>query len=129
MASKKSKDRITKLLLGVGIFSALASTFCCLMPLIFFLLGVGGVWAYNFKIFAPYSIYFIMISIFAVAAGFWRVYNKSKDQECSTFCANPKAARYYKMVLWMTVVIIAIVLLYPYVMPSLLGEACISCPR
>lgn len=129
MATKKAKDRITKLLVGTGIFSALAATFCCLTPLIFFLLGIGGVWAYNFKIFAPYSIYFLMIAMLSVATGFWRVYNKPKDQECSQFCANPKAARYYKVVLWITVVIIAIVLLYPYVIPSLLGEACISCPK
>ena len=132
MASKKSRDRATALILAVGMFSALASTLCCLTPLIFFLLGIGSAWAFSFKIFAPYSTYFLIIAILSISVSFWRIYYKHykhQGQECSEFCATPKKNRFYKILLWLTVVIIVLVLLYPSVMPLIIGPACFVCPR
>ena len=87
-----------------------------------FLLGINGAWIGNLTAMAPYKPYFLIAAIAFVAGGFWKVYKKPKAQDCEpgTFCAMPYSDRINKTMLWVAVSVIVLVLIYPYVAPSIL---------
>ncbi|WP_428079959.1 mercuric transporter MerT family protein [Candidatus Pelagibacter sp.] len=119
---KNINENKTRWLLGAGITTALGATLCCVAPLVLFLLGINGAWIGNLTAMAPYKPYFLIAAIAFVAGGFWKVYKKPKAQDCEpgTFCAMPYSDRINKTMLWVAVSVIVLVLIYPYVAPSIL---------
>jgi mercuric ion transport protein len=115
----------TRLLLGAGLITAIAATLCCIAPLILFLLGITGAWMANLNALEPYRPYFLIASAIFVTIGLWRVYMKPRAPDCKpgTLCAMPESGRVNKIMLWITVAIIALVLLYPFILPILVGNS------
>lgn len=121
MNKEKSQNK-TKWLLGAGILAALGSTLCCIAPLALFFLGISGAWIGNLTAMEPYKPYFLIVAIAFVTVGFWKVYKKPKAQDCEpgTFCAMPSSDRINKIMLGISIGVIALVLIYPYVAPTIL---------
>ncbi len=119
--TQKSK---TRWLLGAGIVTSMAATLCCIAPLVLFLLGIGGAWIANLVALEPYRPYFLGAAIVFVAVGYWKVYRKPKAADCKpgTFCALPAADRTNKIMLWVSTGIILLVLVYPYIVPTILSK-------
>jgi mercuric ion transport protein len=115
----------TRLILGAGLIAAIAATFCCMTPLILFLLGITGAWMANLNAIEPYRPYFLIASAIFVAIGFWRVYMKPRAPDCKPggFCVMPESGRVNKIMLWVTMAIIVLVLLYPFILPIIGGNS------
>lgn len=111
-----------KWIIGGGIIAAFASTLCCIVPLILFMLGLSGAWVSNLTAMEPYKPYFLSISIIMVSIGFWKVYYKPKVSKCgeSSFCDISESNLINKIILWATVVVLIMLLIYPYVAPAIL---------
>ncbi len=125
ISQTKNKTKGTlKWTLGAGILAALASTLCCILPLVLFMLGISGAWIGNLTALAPYRPYFLTTAIILVLYGFWKVYKKPAAKDCKpgTYCALPASDRLNKVMLWVTASIILLTLLYPYVAPMILKQ-------
>ncbi|KWV56593.1 mercury transporter MerT [Bradyrhizobium macuxiense] len=61
-----------------GLLGAIASSSCCIAPLLLFSLGVSGAWIGNLTRLAPYQPYFIAATIALLGAGYWLIYRTSK---------------------------------------------------
>ncbi len=105
-----------------GILSALAASSCCVLPLVFFSLGISGAWIVNLTALAPYQPIFIALTLGFLGFGFYRVYWRS-PAACAAgeICARPLPNRIVKTALWLATAIIAVALAFPYVAPLLLN--------
>ncbi|MGF1624000.1 MAG: mercuric transporter MerT family protein [Alphaproteobacteria bacterium] len=104
-----------------GILGALAATACCIVPLVLFTLGAGGIWVGRLASLAPYQPYFIGFALVSIGFGFWQVYGRSKAA-CTdgAACARPLPRRLVKAALCSATVLVLAAILYPYVVPYIL---------
>src|SRR6266702_73042 len=71
-----------ELMAAGGILGALAASSCCVLPLLFFSLGVSGAWIGNFTQLAPYQPYFVAVTLLCLGCGYWSVY-RSGTRACA----------------------------------------------
>ena len=104
-----------------GVLGALAATGCCILPLVLFSLGVGGVWVGRLASLAPYQPYFIGFAALSIGYGFWQVYRRPKVA-CAdgAACARPLPKRLVKTALWSATVLVLAAIIYPFVIPYIL---------
>lgn len=90
--------------------AALASS-CCVVPLLFVLLGVSGAWIGNLTALEPYKPYFAAIALIFIGLGFWQVYFRTPSA-CAddSYCARPRSAILIKTVLWMATALVLVAL-------------------
>lgn len=105
-----------------GILSALAASSCCVLPLVFFSLGISGAWIVNLTALAPYQPIFIALTLGFLAFGFYRVYWRPQAAcAAGEACARPLPNRIVKTTLWLATAIIAVAVAFPYVAPLFLN--------
>lgn len=111
----------TGLLAAGGVLGALASSACCIAPLVLFGLGVSGAWIANLTALAPYQPIFIVSTLGFLAAGFVMAYRRPK-LACATegTCTHPISTRATKIALWAATLLIAAAIAFPYVTPLIL---------
>jgi mercuric ion transport protein len=110
-----------------SIFSAFIASACCVGPLVFALLGIGG--AGLLVKFEPYRPYFIVVTFALLGTGFYFTYRKPKaaapttavegGPECA--CPAPRANRAGKIMLLVATVLVLAFLSFPYLAPYLFG--------
>jgi mercuric ion transport protein len=108
-----------------SIISAFIASFCCVGPLVFALLGIGG--AGLLVKFEPYRPYFIAVTFALLGTGFYLTYRKPKvaaagptgGPECD--CPAPRANRAGKIMLWIATILVVGFLSFPYVAAHLFG--------
>lgn len=104
-----------------GLSGAFAATACCILPLILFTAGVGGVWVGRLAGLAPYQPYFIAFALASIGFGFWQVYG-APARRCADgeACARPLPQRAVKSALWLATGLVGAAAIYPYVLPFIL---------
>lgn len=107
-----------------SILSAFIASLCCVGPLAFALLGIGG--AGLLVKFEPYRPYFTAATFALLGAGFYFTYRKpasggrtTQSSECA--CPAPKTSRVGKVALWISTVLVAAFLGFPYIAPFIFG--------
>lgn len=110
------------LLAAGGILAAIGASSCCVLPLVFFAIGVSGAWIGNLTALAPYQPFVVAAALAFLSLGFVRVY-RSKPAACAPgdACARPLPNRAVKIALWSAAVLVAIAIAFPYAAPLLLG--------
>ncbi len=115
--STPSDSHAKKLTLGGAILAAIAASSCCIGPLVFAALGVGGAGA--FAALAAYRPYILGVTAVLLAAGFIMTYRKPRavlGDACG--CEKPKANRAGRIGLWIAT---AAVVLFAAA-PTLIGR-------
>lgn len=104
-----------------GLGAAIGSTACCILPLVLFSLGISGAWIGTLTSLNQYQPLFVAVALLCFAVGFYWVYFKPKPQcEPDSYCAKPASNRMIKMVLWCSLVLIALALAFPLIAPLFL---------
>jgi mercuric ion transport protein len=106
-----------------SIISAFIASACCVGPLVFALLGIGG--AGLLVKFEPYRPYFIVVTFALLGTGFYLTYRKPKAAASTTAveggpeceCPAPRANRAGKIMLWVATVLVIAFLSFPYLAP------------
>jgi len=121
-ASPRAGGRGAGLAAFGGVLGALAAMSCCITPLAFFALGIGGAWIGNLTALAPYQPIFIGVTLAFLATGYYLVYRRPRvacaEDEA---CARPLPRRGVKLALWVATALVASALAFPYVARPLLG--------
>lgn len=117
----RSDGRKAELAAAGGVLGAVAAMSCCIMPLVFFALGISGAWIGNLTALAPYQPIFIGATLAFLAAGYYLVYRKPRVA-CAegAACALPLPRRGVKLALWAATALVAVAVAFPYVAPALL---------
>lgn len=103
-----------------GVAGAMAASACCILPLVLFSLGTGGVWVGRLAALSPYQPYFIGFAALAIGYGFRQVYRRPAECAEGEVCARPLPKRLVKSALWSAAALIAVALVYPYALPYVL---------
>jgi mercuric ion transport protein len=104
-----------------GVFGAIAASSCCIVPLLMFSVGAGGVWIGNLAALAPYQPIFLAITFGFLGYGFYLVYRKPKPAcDADTACSSPVSNRVVKGALWSATVLAGAALGFPWYAPLLL---------
>ena len=98
-----------------GILGAIATSSCCIVPLVLFSLGATGAWVGNLGALASCQPCFIPLTLAFLGTGFYLVYRRPQavcvDEES---CARPLPQRLVKTGLWSATVLTAAALAFPY---------------
>lgn len=108
-----------------SIVSAIVASACCVGPLVFALLGLGG--AGLLLKFEPYRPYFIAVTVALLGAGFYFTYRKPRlaglgpagagGPACD--CPAPRTNRVGRVMLWVATVMVILFLAFPHLAPVL----------
>ena len=111
--------------MGGGIVVAIASSLCCVLPLIAVIFGLGafGV-ASAFETLRPYL---LVLAFAALGYGFYHVYFRRKECAPSESCATKPVNRINQLSLWIASTVIILFALAPYYTGYI--AAAITAPR
>jgi mercuric ion transport protein len=106
-----------------SILSAFIASACCVGPLVFTLLGIGG--AGLLVKFEPYRPYFTVLTLGLLGLGFYFAYRPSRVQTAANGpacdCPHPKSNRFGRISLWIATVLVVGFLSFPYIAARLFG--------
>jgi mercuric ion transport protein len=104
--------------LGLAALAALLSSACCVLPLVFAIVGISGAWIARLRVFEPFSLALSVLAVAALGYAGWRLYRPSAAA-CDP--ADPEACRRVggaaRRWFWLVVVLTAIPLLVPLAAP------------
>ena len=108
-----------------AVVAAFASSLCCLGPLVFAALGIGG--AGLIAKLTPYRAPLAVVTLLLLAIGFYFTYRRPRlatvanadDPACA--CELPGANRLGRVMLWVATAIVVGLLGFPYLAPYLFG--------
>lgn len=107
-----------------SIITAFIASACCVGPLVFALLGIGG--AGLLVAFEPYRPYFMALTFVLLGAGFYFTYRRSRASAPTTAgagdavscdCPAPRTNRAGRVMLWVATALVLAFLALPYVLP------------
>ena len=102
--------------LGGAVVSAFLASACCLGPLLFAVLGIGGA-GLLVKI-EPYRPCFAGLTLGLLGLGFFFTYRAprtSADDGAECACEHPRSNRTGRILLWLTTVLVIVFVSFPYV--------------
>lgn len=112
-AKTKAKVAAPLLLVGLGIVAAVGASSCCVLPLVFFALGVSGAWIGNLTALAPYQPLFVAAAVASLSFGFVHVY--CRPATCADqFCSRSLPSCAVKLSVWIAAALIVIAVAFPY---------------
>jgi hypothetical protein len=105
----KNKENV---LVGGAVFAAVASSLCCVLPLVAVVFGLGASGAASaFETFRPYL---LALAFAALAFSFYQVYFRREKCAEGESCATKPVGRINQMFLWIGVLMIFAFALAPY---------------
>lgn len=105
------QDRRERWLAAGGLVGAILASSCCVLPLIFVLVGVSGAWIGNLTALEPYKTWFAAIALLNIGYGFWRVYfQPSAACADESVCATGQPRNATKVALWLGLLLVIVAL-------------------
>lgn len=103
-----------------AVASAFLASLCCVGPLVFALLGIGG--AGLLVKFEPYRPYFAALTFALLGAGFYFTYRAPRlARGAACACERPMASRLGRVMLWVATVVVVGFLAFPYLAGFIFG--------
>lgn len=96
---------------GIGVVSAIAASLCCIMPVIAFLAGVGGI-ASVFAWIEPIRPYLILFTLLSLGAAWFVKFRSHQQTNCA--CEDKPGFLQSKMFLSIVTVFAVAMLTFPY---------------
>lgn len=103
--------------LAAGGVAALLAGVCCVGPLVFVSIGLGGAWLSNLTALESYRPLFIGVALLCLAFAWRRIYRPASECKPGDVCAIPQVRRGYKAALWAVAVMLLAMLVFPYFAP------------
>lgn len=119
--SQRSRKWTTASVAG-AVVSAFLASLCCLGPLVFAVLGIGG--AGLLVKFEPYRSYFTLLTLGLLGLGFYFTYRPRRVPAAdgpACDCPHPKSNRLGRIMLWIATVLVVGFLSFPYIAAHLFG--------
>jgi mercuric ion transport protein len=76
--------------LTLAAVAALLASTCCVLPLVFVLVGISGAWISQLHRLEPYSLWLAALAVASLGLAAWRLYRPSASADGA--CAVPDAA-------------------------------------
>lgn len=108
----RAKNERLGVMAGISaVVSAFLASLCCVGPLVFAFLGIGG--AGILVKFEPYRPLFSVITLGLLGAGFFFSYRKPVPTEDCEVCEVPRTKKLGRLMLWIATVLVVGFLAFP----------------
>jgi len=97
--------------------AAIAASLCCVGPLVLVMLGVGGAWVSNLRVFEPWRPLFIGLTVVFLVLALRKIWRPASTCAPGAVCALPKNNRRYKILFGVIAALIAALLAFPLYAP------------
>jgi mercuric ion transport protein len=102
-----------KAFVGASLIAGVAASLCCILPIVFALVGTGIVGASAF--FAAWRPYLLGVTFLLLGLGFYFAYRKPKNVcEPGSVCEKPATNKTGRIGLWMATLFVLMVAAFPY---------------
>jgi mercuric ion transport protein len=114
-------ESTTKLIAAAGILGAVATSSCCIVPLLLFSFGVSGAWIGNLTRLAPYQPFFIAVTLASLGCGYWLVW-RTRRTPCAAdaACARPLPNKVVTIALVTATLLVAAAVAVDFLAPLML---------
>ncbi|TAN21878.1 MAG: mercuric transport protein [Acidobacteria bacterium] len=99
-----------------GVLAILASA-CCLGPLLFVAVGLGGVWLSHLQNLEPYRPIFLAVAAIALALAYRVIFRSSPACAPAKMCARPPVRRLYRSLFFVVAALLLLAFAFPYLAP------------
>ena len=103
--------------LAAGGIAALLAGACCVGPLVFVSIGLGGAWLSNLTALESYRPLFIGVALFCLAFAGRNIFRPAAECKPGDLCAIPRVRRAYKAAFWSVAAVLLVMLAFPYLAP------------
>lgn len=110
--------------LGTGLLAAIASSLCCITPLIALLGGVAGT-ASTFSWIEPARPFLIGISVIALGLAFYQAYKPKPVDNCNCEVPEKKSFLNSKSFLWSITILSILMFSFPYYSNNFYSQAAV----
>jgi mercuric ion transport protein len=102
-----------KAFVGASVVAAIVASLCCILPIVFVLVGAGIAGAAAF--FATWRPLLLVITFLLLALGFYFAYRKRRQvYESGTACERPAVVRIGRIWLWIATALVVLFAAFPY---------------
>ncbi len=110
-AHESTVERKRRIFAAGSVIGAILASICCVVPLLFVMLGISGAWIGNLTALEPYKPYFSAVALVFIGLGFRQIYYKARPT-CvdGSYCAKPQSAVITKTALWLSTVVVLLAL-------------------
>jgi mercuric ion transport protein len=116
LAQAPADDRGSAATLTLAGIAALLASTCCVLPLVFALVGISGAWIAHMRVLEPYSPALIVLALASLALAGWRLYRPSQASLAACAAGDPacgQAGRVARRWFWLVAVLTLIPLALP----------------
>ncbi|MCI7717967.1 mercuric transporter MerT family protein [[Pasteurella] aerogenes] len=114
-SSQKNANRTFWAMCTTAVTAAVASTLCCIAPLVYLAFGISSSWLVSLNELAFLQIPMLIISLGAFGYGFWLLNFSDK-----IICTKYLSRRTLQILYWVMAIVVLFFLTYPYVLPMIL---------
>src|SRR5260370_16492333 len=99
-----------------GLLGAVASSSCCMLPLLLFTVGASGPWIGTLVRLAPYRAYFIAVAVACLGCGYW-LSHRSSNQKFAAVCSTRSASKFVNPALVVAAILVVSALAFKFSWP------------
>lgn len=103
-----------------AIIGGVAALSCCVMPLVFVIVGISGAWISHLTALSPYQPVFVALAVGSILYGYLAVYQARRACAAGSVCARPLSHRLVNAGLLAGTLFVAIALAANFAGPYLL---------
>ena len=109
-----SEGKVETGALVTGGLAGLLASACCVGPLVFVSLGLGGAWVSTLTVLEPYRWIFAGVAALALFFAWRKIYQPVEQCEPGQVCAVPETRRIYKITFWVVATLVVVAFASPY---------------
>ena len=100
-----------------GVLAGMGASLCCVAPLLFVSLGLGGAWLANLTVLEPVRPLFIILTLAFVGFAFYQLYLNPKECNPGMACANEETQGKQRIIYWLVTLPLLGLLAFPWIAP------------
>lgn len=100
-----------------GVLAGIGASLCCVAPLLFVSLGLGGAWLANLTVLEPIRPLFIILTLAFVSFAFYQLYLNPKECKPGMVCANEETQGKQRIIYWLVTLPLLGLLAFPWIAP------------
>lgn len=98
-----------------GLLAGIGASLCCVAPLFFVSLGLGGAWLANLTVLEPVRPLFIFLTLAFIGFAFYKIYLNPKACKTGTACANEETQGKQRIIYWLVTLPLLGLLAFPWI--------------
>jgi mercuric ion transport protein len=100
-----------------GVLAGIGASLCCVAPLLFVSLGLGGAWLANLTVLEPVRPLFIFLTLAFIGFAFYKLYLNPEECKPGKACANEETQGKQRIIYWLVTIPLLGLLAFSWIAP------------